>query len=333
MLRASLDLFMISLIFSALCSWYLLFLLVPKLRLNFLDHPNSRSSHIHPTPRGGGLVFVAVSAVCSATALFSGQDLSLVSLPLAATPLAVVGLFDDRHNLPSSLRFLAQLLTAFPIIVFSPLLNVYVLSLLAGNWYLSFFIFFLVIVFTAVINFINFMDGVDGLVAGCLAVAVSALAFAFDASWPLFALVGSLIGFLFWNWSPAKVFMGDVGSTFLGAVFAGLLFQFSSWSQAFGYFLVLTPLLADSCLCLIRRIFAGHRFLQPHRLHLFQRLNQAGWSHARVSCSYIGATTLLAILMFFGGWLSVLPMTFVVLLVGLWLDQRVAVPFSSVSKV
>ena len=227
---------------------------------------------------------------------------------------------------------LAQLLTAFPIIVFSPLLNVYVLSLLAGNWYLSFFIFFLVIVFTAVINFINFMDGVDGLVAGCLAVAVSALAFAFDASWPLFALVGSLIGFLFWNWSPAKVFMGDVGSTFLGAVFAGLLFQFSSWSQAFGYFLVLTPLLADSCLCLIRRIFAGHRFLQPHRLHLFQRLNQAGWS---VPCLLLLHRSYhsLSHPYVFGGWLSVLPMTFVVLLVGLWLDQRVAVPFSLVSKV
>ena len=77
--------------------------------------------------------------------------------------------------------------------------------------------------------------------------------------------------------------MGDVGSTFLGAVFAGLVLQASSLSDAFSYLLVATPLLADACLCVPRRMLAGQRVFKAHRLHLFQRLNQAGWPHSRVS--------------------------------------------------
>ena len=67
-------------------------------------------------------------------------------------------------------------------------------------------------------------------------------------------------------------------------------FQASSWTEAFGYLLVATPLLADACLCVPRRLLAGQRVFQAHRLHLFQRLQQAGWPHARVSLTYIAAT-------------------------------------------
>ena len=134
---------------------------------------------------------------------------------------------------------------------------------------------------------------------GCMAVAIGALSIALNAPWSLWALVGSLLGFLIWNWSPAKVFMGDVGSTFLGAVFAGLVLQASSWSEAFGYLLVATPLLADACLCVPRRLVAGQRVFQAHRLapvsapapgrlasrprlsHLHRRYSVAGRGHAR----------------------------------------------------
>ena len=176
------------------------------------------------------------------------------------------------------------------------------------------------------------MDGLDGLVAGCMTVTIAALAIALDAPWPLWALVGSLLGFLIWNWSPAKVFMGDVGSTFLGAVFAGLVLQATSWSEAFGCLLVATPLLGDACLCVPRRLFAGQRVFQAHRLHLFQRLHQAGWSHSRVSLTYTAATALLALAMLAGGWPWVFGLAVAELLFGFWLDQRVAVPFSVVSK-
>ena len=190
----------------------------------------------------------------------------------------------------------------------------------------------MVIAITAVINFTNFMDGLDGLVGSCMAVTIAALAIVLDAPWPLWSLVGSLLGFLLWNWSPAKVFMGDVGSTFLGAVFVGLVLQSNSWSQALGCLLVATPLLADACFCVPRRLLAGQRVFQAHRLHLFQRLHQAGWSHARVSLAYVMATTFLSVALLVGGWHLVFPLAVLVLLLGLWLDQRVAVPFSVASK-
>jgi UDP-N-acetylmuramyl pentapeptide phosphotransferase/UDP-N-acetylglucosamine-1-phosphate transferase len=252
--------------------------------------------------------------------LLSDPGFPAAALPLLAAPLAVVGLLDDRHNLPASWRYGVQLFTALLVILDSPL----PLPWLAVP--------LLLIAVTAVINFTNFMDGLDGLVAGCMAVAIAALAIALAAPWSIWALVGSLVGFLIWNWSPAKVFMGDVGSTFLGAVFAGLVLQASSWPQAFGCLLVATPLLGDACLCVPRRLLAGQRVFQAHRLHLFQRLHQAGWPHARVSLAYIAATAVLAVALLAGGWPWVLGLAVVELLVGVWLDQRVAVPFAVASQ-
>jgi len=265
-------------------------------------------------------------------ALLSGPGFPAAALPLLAAPLAVVGLLDDRHNLPASWRYSVQLLTAALMLGFSPLVQRFGLAVGSGSWLLLPVLAFLVIAVTAVINFTNFMDGLDGLVAGCMAVSIAALAIDLPAPWPLWALVGALLGFLLWNWSPAKVFMGDVGSTFLGAVFAGLVLQASSWPEAFGYILVASPLLGDACLCVPRRLLAGQRVFQAHRLHLFQRLHQAGWPHARVSLTYIVATAVLAVALLAGGWPWVFGLAVVELLVGVWLDQRVAVPFAVASQ-
>jgi Fuc2NAc and GlcNAc transferase len=315
---------------SAFAALWLLRALLPNLRLRLLDQPNARSSHSQPTPRGGGLAFVLVAAAACAIGwfcvFFSGQQglpgsqLALVALPLLALPLAVVGFLDDRHNLPASLRYGVQLATALLLILVSPL----PLPLLALP--------LLLIAATAVINFTNFMDGLDGLVAGCMALAIGALAIAVAAPWPVWALVGSLLGFLLWNWSPAKVFMGDVGSTFLGAVFAGLVLQAPTWPEALGLLLVATPLLGDACTCVPRRLLAGQRVFEPHRLHLFQRLHQAGWSHARVSSLYIAATAALAVALLAGGWAWLVGLALLELLAGVWLDQRVAVPFVEASQ-
>ena len=195
---------------------------------------------------------------------------------------------------------------------------------------LSIFIVFFV---TSVINFVNFMDGVDGLVAGCMFIPIFLVSFSLSRPWPFFALAGSLLGFCIVNWSPAKVFMGDVGSTFLGAVFAGLVLQSSSFHQALGFLLLATPLLADSSLCVLRRFFAGQPVLSAHRLHLFQRLHQAGWTHARVSLTYISASSVLAFAYFLGGLTLVLAVSFIELIFGIWLDCRVAVPFSISSQI
>jgi UDP-N-acetylmuramyl pentapeptide phosphotransferase/UDP-N-acetylglucosamine-1-phosphate transferase len=270
------------------------------------------------------LAFVVVSAGSSLIAfLWAATPASVLPksvLPLVALPLAIIGLLDDRLNLPASWRYGAQLLTAALILWLSPI---------ALPWQL---LPLVIVAVTAMINFTNFMDGLDGLVAGCMAVALAAAALQLAAPWPIWALVGALLGFLIWNWSPAKVFMGDVGSTFLGAVFAGLALQAPSWPEALGLLLVATPLLGDAFLCVPRRLLAGQRVFQAHRLHLFQRLHQAGWPHARVSSLYIVATAVLALALLWGGLSWLITLAAIELLLGIWLDQRVAIPFAIASR-
>lgn len=291
---------------AAALTWLLLRRLIPVLQRRLLDQPNARSSHRRPTPRGGGVAFVIVGSLAS-----------LSQLPLVCLPLALVGLLDDRHNLPAGLRYGAQVLTALVLVSLSPLE-------LPLPWLL---VPLAVIAATAVINFVNFMDGLDGLVAGCMAVvlAVAALVSPAPALW---GVVGALLGFLPWNWSPARVFMGDVGSTFLGALLAGVALQQTTPAQALGLLLVAFPLLGDACLCVLRRLAAGQPVFQAHRLHLYQRLHQAGWSHSRVALLYIGATAAGGVALISGGLAALLPLLAAQLLLAARLERRVAVPFA-----
>ena len=314
----------LAIVFAAAACWVLLHALIPHLARRLLDQPNARSSHIQPTPRGGGVVFVVVSAVSSLIPLVGVGTPYLhqlqSSVPLAAFPLALVGFWDDRLSLPASWRYGTQMFTSCLMLWLSPI---------SLPWQL---LPLVIVAVTAVINFTNFMDGLDGLVAGCMAVALAAAALQLAAPWPIWALVGALLGFLIWNWSPAMVFMGDVGSTFLGAVFAGLVLQAPTWPEALGLLLVATPLLGDAFFCVPRRLLAGQQVFLAHRLHLFQRLHQAGWPHARVSSLYIGATAVLALALLWGGLPWLIMLSAFELLLGIWLDQKVAVPFAIASS-
>jgi UDP-N-acetylmuramyl pentapeptide phosphotransferase/UDP-N-acetylglucosamine-1-phosphate transferase len=192
----------------------------------------------------------------------------------------------------------------------------------------------------ALINAINFMDGLDGLVASCLAIWLALAALLLSAPAPAL-LAAALLGFLAWNWSPARLFMGDVGSTYLGAVMAGVLLRAghavlggAGWGSLVALLLAALPLLADACSCLLRRLFAGQRLWQAHRLHLYQRLQQAGWSHGRVAGTYSGMTLGLALLgVVIWRWngavqLGALLMGVVLTLaLGRLLERRWAVPF------
>ncbi len=315
---------------AAFFCWLLLWLLIPVLRRRLLDHPNARSAHQCPTPRGGGLAFVIVATTGSGFAAWSGRGELSPLLMASALPLAAVGLLDDHLNLSARWRYGIQLLTAGALMAISPLFKGCILSLpfvpliVVGV--------LLLVAVTAVVNFTNFMDGLDGLVASSMAVAFCTASLHFHGVLSLWILFGSLLGFLLWNWSPAKVFMGDVGSTFLGAIWAGVVLQSSTWFDAFGLLLVVTPLLADAFICVLRRLNARQQVFQAHRLHLFQRLHQAGWPHARVALLYGAATTILGVSFLVGSWESVFAVAFVVLLIGVWLDQRIAVPFSELSS-
>lgn len=293
---------------AAALAWLLLAGLIPFLRRRLLDQPNARSSHSRPTPRGGGVVFVTVAVL--AWVLLGSWAL------LWTLPLALVGLIDDWRSLPAGLRYGTQVLTAVLLLSSAALPGVTTSFWLAAV---------VVVAATALINAINFMDGIDGLVAGCMAVLFGAAATAGHGQlWPL---VGALLGFLAWNWSPAGVFMGDAGSTFLGAVLVAVLLDCSSWQQVIGLLLVAMPLLADAGTCLLRRSLAGQPVFQAHRLHLYQRLHQAGWPHGRISLLYVLATAFQAVVVGFGGWPMGVLGALLLAVIGVLLDTRQAVPF------
>ena len=142
-----------------------------------LDHPNHRSSHKRSTPRGGGVVFVFVAALATVFELlfFGSGRAVLIGVVLLPLPLAIVGLLDDRHDISPVFRFGVQLATALLVTLFSPL---------PLPWFATPLV---LIAFAAVINFTNFMDGLDGLVAGCMTLIIGALAIALDAPWSLWS--------------------------------------------------------------------------------------------------------------------------------------------------
>jgi UDP-N-acetylmuramyl pentapeptide phosphotransferase/UDP-N-acetylglucosamine-1-phosphate transferase len=269
---------------------------------------------------------VIVAAAGSGCAAWFGAGGWAPLLIACALPLAAVGLLDDQLNLSSLWRYGVQLLTAGALLMISPLFKGWIPSV--PLLFFGVVAVLLLVTVTAVINFTNFMDGLDGLVASCMAVAFCTASFYLHGAFGLWILVGSLLGFLLWNWSPAKVFMGDVGSTFLGAIWAGVVLQSPTWLDAFGLLLVTTPLLADALICVPRRQFAGQKVFQAHRLHLFQRLHQAGWSHAQVALLYLAGTIVLGVSLLAGSWAAMFAVALLVLMMGIWLDQRVAVPFS-----
>tara|TARA_B100000242_G_C42912746_1_gene423191 strand:- start:296 stop:823 length:528 start_codon:yes stop_codon:yes gene_type:complete len=174
------------------------------------------------------------------------------------------------------------------------------------------------------------MDGLDGLVT--LNLIIFFLVVSIDAHIYFLPLITTLFGFLIWNWSPAKVFMGDVGSTFLGAVVVGVILQKENLSDSFFLMLVLTPLLVDPFICVIRRFFAGQNIFRPHKLHLYQRLHQAGWTHSKVAIVYAIGTLILGILFLFKSYKLLIIATFIEILFGIYLDKKNAISFNNLIR-
>ena len=290
---------------AGIVSWCFLGWLVPSLRRGYLDQPNARSSHKVPTPRGGDIAFVVVS--CLLSPLVMGGTAAWI--PLLCMPLSIVGLIDDRVDLPAGVRYAAQLATALALLLISPLPH--------PAWSYP----ILLVSITAVINFTNFMDGLDGLVGLCCFVIMAAVG--------MWTIAGALLGFLLWNWSPAKVFMGDVGSTWLGAVIAGIALQKATVSEAFAVLLLGSPLLGDALICVLLRLRAGQPVFEAHRLHLFQRLQRSGWPHAKVSTVYGLATAAITMALLTKGVIAEVLAVAATMLAALILNKRCAVPFAA----
>jgi len=255
--------------------------------LRLVQAPNHRSSHVLPTPNGGGLgIVVAGSLAGIALLLFSGWTLGWFVLGFAAL-LAAVGLRDDFQHLPARVRFGVQVVVCagglialgdLPALALSGGLAFQVtgwvlfgLLLLAGVWW---------------INLFNFMDGIDGI-AGVQAVfmllaggvlAVWAVPEAVnDPVWLwMLCVAAAALGFLLLNWPPAKIFMGDVGSTWLAfMVFALALLCVQAGWLSYAVWLVLAAVfVTDASVTLLTRMLRGERWYEAHRSHAYQRLSR-----------------------------------------------------------
>ena len=247
--------------------------LSPAVRERFLDRPNERSLHVRPTPRAGGLGLLAGIAA-TWWALPGLRPIGLLALGLAA-----VSILDDLRGLPQGLRFLAHALAAIAAVMLG--LGDLPLPLQAAVAFS--------IVWTT--NLYNFMDGSNGL-AGGMAVAgfgayaiAAALAGDADLAVGCACVAAAALGFLRFNFHPARIFMGDVGSIPLGFLAAAV--GLAGWtSGAWPWWFpaaVFSPFVVDATVTLLRRMLRGERFWQAHRSHYYQRLILMGWTHRRTA--------------------------------------------------
>tara|TARA_B100001769_G_C22044607_1_gene561386 strand:+ start:102 stop:1046 length:945 start_codon:yes stop_codon:yes gene_type:complete len=302
--------------------------LLPYLKKYIISNPNKRDSHIKPKPSGGGIIFIiSILIFLFIDLIILKSNLSIFSLiSLICIPISIIGIFDDIFELKALNRYLIQILTVVFLILISKLFN-FLYPLQDFSYINIIFLFLTITGATAIINFMNFMDGLDGLLGGVMIVIFSY--FAIIKFPELWILVGSLIGFLMLNWSPSKVFMGDSGSTFLGAIYVGIVLQANDIQQSLEFILISTPLLADAFSCVIRRFAKNQNIFTAHKEHLYQRLNQAGWSHSNVSKLYLFATLVLVIVSYCGNLKLLISMALLEILVGIYLDKRIAVNFLS----
>jgi Fuc2NAc and GlcNAc transferase len=265
------------------------FLVLQLLRhLQLFDLPNARSSHTIPVPRGGGVSFTLVYlSLLLWLAVTAEIDLNeALVLMVGGGVLALVGLVDDRFGLSSKTRFLMQCLC-----MTLSVLGLYHDQLSSGSLVLWFGLCGLVLASVWWINLFNFLDGIDGYAtAEALLICLAAAGLCFlraDSQYPrLFLLLAAvLVGFGVFNWAPAKLFMGDVGSYFLGFIIA-MLAVLTVREQLISplVWLVLTALFwVDASMTLLRRILNGERWYQAHRSHAYQILSRRWHSHQRVS--------------------------------------------------
>jgi UDP-N-acetylmuramyl pentapeptide phosphotransferase/UDP-N-acetylglucosamine-1-phosphate transferase len=258
------------------------------IRRAVLDHPGERSSHSTPTPRGGGAGLLAGWLLVVVPPLVRGWEGSWpLLLALAGTvAVAIIGWLDDHGGLAVRSRLIAHAAagcTLLPLVLLPSAIPLVPVPLVVAWWAFC---------AVAAANVVNFIDGIDGLI-GLTSLVFGGFAAAAGvpggaAAGSGLALAGAALGFLIWNWSPAKIFLGDVGSSAIGFVFViiGILLMRETGRGIIMTFLPLWPIVLDASATLISRWRRGESLTQAHRSHVYQRLANGGWGHARVSLLY-----------------------------------------------
>jgi len=266
-----------------------------SLERRLLDVPNNRSSHVIPKPRLGGVAMTAAVLVTGATIVIVGSPSlapprELGGMVVGGVLIALVGLWDDLRGIDARIKLLAQFAAAAIPIAAGLVLESLDLPLVGSLPLGPFAVPFTLLWIVALINFYNFVDGIDGLAAGTgmIAAAFLSLIAGMVGAGGLRSLyivaAGATFGFLRYNFPPARIFMGDMGSTFLGYLFAVLAIAGQAQGiPAFISVLLLSGVIGDAALTLVLRALRRERLFSPHRMHYYQRLTSLGLSHKQVT--------------------------------------------------
>ncbi|NOQ24378.1 MAG: glycosyl transferase [Bacteroidales bacterium] len=258
------------------------------IKKSIIDIPNQRSSHTKPTPRGGGLVIVVIWYVIIIW-FFITEKLTneLFYAFLSGSLLAIVSLLDDIFSLSAKIRLIIQVFSAGMAVFFISTIHTVDLGfyIINSSFLVIPFVFIGLIWF---VNLFNFLDGIDGYAAS-QAIFISLAFFILTGDFLLLYLIASIIGFLIWNWQPAKIFMGDIGSTVLGFTL-GVLTIYYSQKYKISIFTLLIPSALfwfDATYTLFRRWRNKEKLSEAHKKHAYQRIVQSGFSHQKTVISAI----------------------------------------------
>ncbi|CCE21769.1 Glycosyl transferase, group 4 family protein [Methylotuvimicrobium alcaliphilum 20Z] len=268
------------------------------LKKRLIDIPNLRSSHDVPTPRGGGfaVVIVFLSTIIGLTVIYELEvdPHSIAVLILSSALIAGIGFWDDHQPLAAKWRFLVHFIAATGALFLLPELpGIQLFSWVLDSSIILFFFYSLMLVW--LLNLYNFMDGIDGL-AGVEAMttagaAVLLLGLQGQMYWALISLLlaACVGGFLVWNWPPAKIFMGDACSGFLGFILGlmALMTSISGGLNMWCWWILMSVFIVDATTTLCRRIMRGEIWYQAHRSHAYQILSRRLNSHKKVTQSVL----------------------------------------------
>ncbi|PAV49245.1 glycosyl transferase [Pseudomonas sp. HAR-UPW-AIA-41] len=283
----------------AVMAWFLTALLRRyALARSLLDVPNARSSHSLPTPRGGGVAIVVAFLAGLCLAFFAGLGIAaelFYALLGAGLGIALLGFLDDHGHIAARWRLLGHFLAAAwalywlgglpPLAVFGGLLQLSWIGDVLAAFYLVW-----------ILNLYNFMDGIDGIASvealcvclgGALLYALVEAPAATDV--PLLILAAAVLGFLIWNFPPARIFMGDAGSGFLGIVM-GIFSLQAGWIEPvlfWAWLILLGVFIVDATLTLFRRLLRGELVYEAHRSHAYQYASRRMRSHLPVTVGVV----------------------------------------------
>ena len=280
------------LFFAALLSWWLVGKLIIILEQHqIVDIENKRSSHRGSVPRGGGLVIVGIllTGIVVMSFISNRSDVYL-GLGILLAAWAVLSWWDDKNNLSARKRLVFQIIIAIcTLLAFGYINSLQISNVLFINLpYIGVVITFVGVLW--MVNLYNFMDGIDGLAASQTIIAAITLAFWFwqagDQHFAFLCLLLSVssYGFLIWNWQPAKIFLGDVGSITLGAFFATAIIFANTRYQipVISFVLLFSVFVFDASATIFIRLFKGEKIWLPHRSHYYQRITNSGVNHRSV---------------------------------------------------